>query len=181
MTVRDEDILSSEPMVKCRRAIDESIRSALGGQIDTASLCMGDREAIMFMGDRQAIFAYNIGMDSRMGPERRLCVKSVVIGATELNTKVSLTNTLQESTDMVVVEFVEDKKVDVNAAGQSYIKSMTQKAIERKEDEVARVVDRIHGRHDMDKVDQIFLARIFPANMDEAVPKRPYDTKAYLE
>ena len=48
MTVRDEDLLSSEPLIRSRRAIDEFIKSALGGNVDASSLCMGDREAIMF-------------------------------------------------------------------------------------------------------------------------------------
>lgn len=48
MTIRDEDLLSSEPLIRSRRAIDEFVKSALGGAVDTNIMCHGDRDAIMF-------------------------------------------------------------------------------------------------------------------------------------
>ncbi len=47
MTIKDEDILSSEPLIKKKQAINEFVKSALGQNIDLTSMLPGDREAIM--------------------------------------------------------------------------------------------------------------------------------------
>jgi hypothetical protein len=47
MSIQDEDILSSEPLIQSGEAIDEFVKSALGGNVDTGIMIEGDREAIM--------------------------------------------------------------------------------------------------------------------------------------
>jgi len=47
MTTKDEDILSSEPLIKSGNAIDEYVMSALGDKIEVGPMLIGDKEAIM--------------------------------------------------------------------------------------------------------------------------------------
>jgi len=48
MTIKDEDILSSEALIKSKQAIDEFVKSAVDNKVDVNSMCLADRDAIMF-------------------------------------------------------------------------------------------------------------------------------------
>jgi len=72
MTIRDEDLLSSEPLIRSKRAIDEFVKSALGGAVDTEIMCHGDRDAIMF-----AFRATGYGTDYKVKVTCPSCGESV--------------------------------------------------------------------------------------------------------
>eukprot|EP00977_Amphora_coffeiformis_P021936 scaffold10085_cov168-Amphora_coffeaeformis.AAC.7 len=62
-------------------------------------------------------------------------------------------------------------EIDVDANGRADIKKLIKDTIQQKKDVVGNVVHAMHSRHDMTKIDKMFAAKIYPANMDDAVPQ----------
>ena len=92
------------------------------------------------------------------------------IGGVEIDTECTPTDSLGEQVEWVVDEF-DDVGVEVDAEGKAYIKETIRGAVRQKEDKIKNLVNEIHSRHDMEKVNKIFAAKIYPGNVQDAIPK----------
>ena len=92
------------------------------------------------------------------------------IGGVVLETECSQTDTLREQMEFVLDE-LSDEGVDVDAKVETYVKETIRGAIRMKHNKINNVVNDIHTRHDMEKVDKIVAAKIYPDNMQDAIPK----------
>lgn len=92
------------------------------------------------------------------------------IAGVELKTECNPTDSLKEQVQFVVDEFG-DEGVEVDAEGKAYIKETIRGAVLQKEVKIENLVEEIHNRHDMKKVDETFAAKIFPGNVQVVIPE----------
>ena len=92
------------------------------------------------------------------------------IGAVEIDFDISHGNSVAENADFLVDEF-EDKGVSVDEQGVVFLRRSIRNAIEAHQSKIEAVFWKIHDRHDMDKVDKIFAAKIYPSNVNTAIPE----------